>query len=302
MRAGRRMTTTEDTAALSSNEYMELELDSRLRLLADHVDTDVLVFIGPIYGGIDDLIRYSIEDNHDCANSLSVIIETDGGLIEVSERIANTFRHHYERVDFFIPNFAMSAGTVLVMSGDSIAMDYYSMLGPIDPQIDRLGSPGPVPALGYLAKYDELIEKSANGDLTTAEITYLVEKFDPAELHRYEQARDLSIELLKKWLCEYKFKNWDRTKTRRKGVTAAMKRRRAGEIAKKLNETKRWKSHGRGLSMDVLVRDLNLQIRDFAQDVDLNNRLQSYYRLLKDYMGRRRQEIVIHAPGKYFAI
>ena len=81
-----------------------------------------------------------------------------------------------------------------------------------------------------------------------------------------------------------------------------MKRRRAGEIAKRLNDTKRWKSHGRGLTKDVLIKDLNLKIDDFAQDPGLNSRLKSYYRLLKDYMGRRRQEIVIHSPGKYFAV
>ena len=188
------------------------------------------------------------------------------------------------------------------MSGDAIYMDYYSMLGPIDPQIERYGSPGPVPALGYLEKYDQLIDRSSKGDLTTAELTYLVEKFDPAELHRYEQARDLSIELLKKWLVEFKFKNWSKTASRKKKVTLAMKRRRAGEIAKRLNDTKRWKSHGRGLTKDVLIQDLNLKVDDFAQDPDLNSRLKSYYRLLKDYMGRRRQEIVIHSPGKYFAV
>ena len=37
-------------------------------------------------------------------------------------------------------------------------MDYYSVLGPIDPQVNR--GEGLVPALGYLKKYDELIEKS----------------------------------------------------------------------------------------------------------------------------------------------
>lgn len=298
---GKRMT-NEDSSALSSNEYMELELDGRLEQLASYIDKDVLVFIGPIYGGIDDLIRYNIEANEDKKSALAVVIETDGGLIEVSERIANTLRHHYSHVDFYIPNYAMSAGTVLVMSGDAIYMDYYSMLGPIDPQIERYGSPGPVPALGYLEKYDQLIDRSSTGDLTTAELTYLVEKFDPAELHRYEQARDLSIELLKKWLVEFKFKNWSKTASRKKKVTLAMKRRRAGEIAKRLNDTKRWKSHGRGLTKDVLIKDLNLKIDDFAQDPDLNSRLKSYYRLLKDYMGRRRQEIVIHSPGKYFAV
>ena len=51
------------------------------------------------------------------------------------QRIAETLRHHYDRVEFIVPNYAMSAGTVLVMSGDAIHMDYFSVLGPIDPQV-----------------------------------------------------------------------------------------------------------------------------------------------------------------------
>lgn len=51
----------------------------------------------------------------------------------------------------------MSAGTVLVMSGNKIYMNYFSVLGPIDPQIERPGGTM-VPGLGYLIKYDRLIE------------------------------------------------------------------------------------------------------------------------------------------------
>jgi hypothetical protein len=42
--------------------------------------------------------------------------------------------------------------------------------------------------------------------LTTAELFYLVQSFDPVELYGYEQERELSIELLKGWLQNCKFK------------------------------------------------------------------------------------------------
>jgi ClpP class serine protease len=52
----------------------------------------------------------------------------------------------------------MSAGTVLVMCGDNIYMDYFSVLGPIDPQVKRRSKGNVyVPALGYLEKYNELV-------------------------------------------------------------------------------------------------------------------------------------------------
>ena len=66
-----------------------------------------------------------------------VILETSGGYVDTARRIAETLRHHYDHVDFIVASHAMSAGTVLAMSGDAIFMDYYSVLGPIDPQIPR---------------------------------------------------------------------------------------------------------------------------------------------------------------------
>jgi ClpP class serine protease len=78
-----------------------------------------------------------------------VILEPGGGHITVAERMASIFRHHYSRVEFTVPTYAMSAGTVLVMSGNAIHMDYASFLGPIDPQV-RGKKEQWVPALGYL--------------------------------------------------------------------------------------------------------------------------------------------------------
>src|SRR5262249_54350232 len=96
---------------------------------------------------------------------IAVILQTGGGYIETAERMANIFRKHYSWVSFIVPNYAMSAGTVLVMSGDEIWMNYFSTLGPIDPQIERRdGREGFIPATGYLEKYKELIEKSKGRD------------------------------------------------------------------------------------------------------------------------------------------
>lgn len=44
------------------------------------------------------------------------------------------------------------------MSGDSIYMDYFSVLGPIDPQVQNKEGKW-VAALGYLDKVNEYIEK-----------------------------------------------------------------------------------------------------------------------------------------------
>jgi hypothetical protein len=214
-------------------------------------------------------------------------------------------RHYYSaHVEFYVPNYAMSAGTVLVMSGDAIYMDWYSVLGPIDPQVRRPGQTAWVPALGYLIKYQDLIEKSADParGLTTAEMAFLVEKFDPAELYSYEQERELSIELLKLWLAKYKFKNWTTTRARHIPVTDAMKEAKAKEIAAKLNDTNRWHSHGRGITMPVLIKEFDLQIDDFSGNKKVADELRTYRGLLNDYMMRRRHSGVMHRRGLYLSL
>jgi hypothetical protein len=130
----------------------------------------------------------------------------------------------------------------------------------------------------------------------------LIEKFDPAELHRFEQAREHSVDLLKKWLVAYKFRNWGRTRTRKLKVTSAMKTARAKKIATMLNDTKRWRSHGRGLSMAVLENDCDLMIDDFGKIPELNQEVRGYYRLLQDYMMRRSHQIVVQTKHKYLAM
>jgi membrane-bound ClpP family serine protease len=256
-------------------------------------DSDCLSVISPIVGGLDDAVRRVIEDRADKRAKLSVLLETPGGFIETAQRMAETFRHHYKHVDFIVPNFAMSAGTVLALSGDAIWMDYYSTLGPIDPQFERPNG-GLFPALGYLIQYERLVEKSRAGTLTSAELAYLLNSFNPAEMYRYEQAKELSIALLKEWLVKYKFKNWRRTETRGLSVTASMKTSRAKAVAEKLSDTTTWNSHGRGISMAVLRRDVRLVIDDFGADPKLDSSIRLYYRLMKDFMARLGVTGVLH--------
>lgn len=229
-------------------------------------------------------------------HKLAVILQTTGGYIEIAERIANVFRKHYRWVSFIVPNFAMSAGTVLVMSGDEIWMNYFSILGPIDPQVERRdGREGLIPALGYLAKYEELVEKSKNGTLTSVEAAFFVQNFDAAELFSYEQSKKLSVELLKSWLVKYKFKNWKRTKTHRRVVTPKMKKERADQIGKNLCDTETWFSHGRGISMEILKRKLKLEIEDIEGAPKVRAALDNYYELLENYLVTISANGVLHA-------
>ena len=120
----------------NANDFIEQQLDTMLAASEGAFKTDALTLRGALVSGVDDILRTVIENKRsDSAwpNHLTLLLTTHGGYIEVVKRIVETIRHHYDHVNFVVPNYAFSAGTVLVMSGDCIYMDYYSRLGPIDP-------------------------------------------------------------------------------------------------------------------------------------------------------------------------
>lgn len=285
-----------------ANSAVEGLLDEHLRTLGAGFHADPIAIYGPLEGGVDDTVRDVIEDLREQGSGLDdlvVLVDTEGGYLDVVRRIVETFRHHYTTVSFVIPNAAYSAGTILAMSGDAIYMDYYSRLGPIDPQVP--GENGNmVPALGFLRRYEDLVARAQGiGDpLSLAEIQLLISGFNQAELYMYDQQRQLSVTLLEDWLATYKFKDWGTTRTRGLPVTDAMRRQRAVEVAKALNDTDRWHSHSAGISAAVLDTELNLRIDPFA---DHGESIRRYHGLLRDYMALNGHWGIVHAPGSYSA-
>jgi ClpP class serine protease len=285
-------------ASNTSNQVVQAHLSLHLAELEKRFGCDVLSYVGPIAYRIDQAIREAIEQLPNKKDKLLVILESDGGFAETARRISDIMRHHYKVVEFLVPSHAMSAATILVMSGDAIHMDYSSVLGPIDPQVeDADGSL--VPALGYLIQYEKLLRKANQGKISTAEMRLLL-AFDQTRLYAYEQARDLSRSLLQEWLVKYKFKDWKVTEGRSLPVTEAMKRKRAKQIADKLNDVRLWNSHGIGISMERLRQsDLNLKIDDFGKDAATARDVRLYHSLLTDFMARMSHRGMIHTRGGY---
>lgn len=224
-----------------------------------------------------------------------ILLSTPGGVVETVEKMVEIVRHFYQEVLFIVPVAAMSAGTVFCMSGDKIFMDFASSLGPIDPQVQ--GPDGRfVPALGYLDKVNELIFKSKfGGGLSDAEYV-LIRALDLATLRRYEQARDLSINLLKEWLVKYKFKDWTTHATTNPGspVTQTQKEQRAEEIAKVLCDNNTWHSHGRFIGINKLTGLLKLKIEDYTNNENLRTAVRTYSELLEEFFAKSEDPIFLH--------
>ena len=230
---------------------------------------------------------------------LIVMLQTVGGLMETVERLVAVMRTHYDQVSFVIPNFAYSAGTVLALSGNRIFMDYYSVLGPIDPQVTSKESSQLLPGLGILAKFDEtckVINESESESNCRAELAYLVRQFEPEQLFAIEQAKQHGISLITEWLPKYKFKDWKKTETTGTVVSDDLRTKRAEKIAKTLGDAAKWHSHGRGISMRELTgEDLKLKIDDFGADEELSHLIRNYHGLAVDYCGKLGYSEYVHS-------
>lgn len=270
----------------SFDDTIQSEVQRHSTGLAEALDGTVVFYAGPLVPPLAEIWRDFLEDEkqHSSKDRLIIVLNTPGGIAEVVERMVEIMRHHYREVYFIVRNYALSAGTILCMSGNKIYMDYASALGPIDPQIES--ERGLVPAMGYLDHVDKLVDISMERPLSQAEVV-LLNKIDPAQLNMYEQQRDLTIDLLETWLVRYKFQTWThhRTDTSKLGkpVTDEEKQERAQAIGQMLSDNKQWHSHGRRISANTLRTFVRLEIEDYYADNTLRDHVRTYHDLLVDY-------------------
>ncbi|MCG8374157.1 MAG: hypothetical protein MI700_11510, partial [Balneolales bacterium] len=121
------------------DDKVQVLLNERLKNLEDHFEADFLTYFGP-FGGGENIFLKIVEDlasHAEKKDKIFIVLTTGGGSANVVERFVNILRQHYDEVNFIVPDYAYSAGTIFCMSGDSIHMDYFSVLGPIDPQVQN---------------------------------------------------------------------------------------------------------------------------------------------------------------------
>ncbi|MDX6647317.1 MAG: hypothetical protein QOK40_3044, partial [Miltoncostaeaceae bacterium] len=68
---------------------------------------------------------------------IEIILHTPGGLVLAASQIASALADHDGRVTAVVPHYAMSGGTLISLAADAIVVDAHSVLGPVDPQLDR---------------------------------------------------------------------------------------------------------------------------------------------------------------------
>jgi hypothetical protein len=160
--------------------------------------------VGSEIGPADDLpfaeLIASIPPNE---TSVDILPASNGGSGQQVGRFVDALRPRFERVDFLIPSYCMSAGTMFALSGDSIWMTSRACLGPIDPQVPMSGGRY-VPAQALLLLVEKLQKdgeaamKKGDGIPWTA--VRIVDTIDKKELGEAITASDYSRKMVQEFL------------------------------------------------------------------------------------------------------
>lgn len=270
---------------------LQNELQRLIKLYNKHTGRYMFVYVADINKsrnrGIDvSMIQddfYNIQDilRESNEKKIDFYIETPGGSGEAAEEIARFLRKKFDEVNFVIAGEAKSAGTILALSGDNIFMTDTGSLGPIDAQV-RIGR-SVVSAHDYKEWVDLKREEAAKiGSLNPFDAV-MVAQISPGELYGVINSLEFAKDLVKRWLEEYKFKNWTKTRTQKTQVTPEMRKQRAHEVADMLCNHTTWRTHGRSLKIEDLKEVLLIdRIDDDTTLADIVYRIKTVVKLILD--------------------
>lgn len=174
-------------------------------------------------------------------HDLDLILHSPGGSPEAAEAIVSYLRSRFSHIRVIVPNFAMSAATMIACAADEIVLGKHSFLGPTDPQIlipTGLGARW-VAAQAVLDQFDKAQEESSDPKKLSAWFPML-NQYGPDLLVYCEAVLNMSRELVKTWLESYMLKNKPDAP------------KQAKRIADWLANHRHFKSHSRHITRDVL--------------------------------------------------
>ena len=252
--------------ATHSARYRRQEI---IKQIQDRTGRPLVCYVSGIKSGIDldDVMPFfDIIHNVPPGESTELLLHTPGGSIDAAEKLIRTVRGRVgeAQIHIVVPDFAKSAGTLMILGADRVVMSDMSELGPIDPQMRFMDSNGQVrwqPVQNYLDAYDEYTRTlTENPDNVPARM--MLDRLDPVTVKLWRAVRDRARQsaeyLLKTGMFRDNDGNWSQT---------------AGELL----DTRRWLSHSQMISWkDVHDPHIGLVV-DYLHSE--SERWQDYWRL-----------------------
>lgn len=197
----------------------------------------------------------------DFSKGLDLILHTPGGDLTATESIVYYLKKMFGKdIRVFVPQIAMSAGTMMALSAKEIVMGKQSNLGPIDPQF------GGMACAGVLEEFKTACKEAAQDPGAAQMWSLIIGKYHPTFLGDCQKAIDLSQNIVKDWLIDNMF-------SKRKN-----KKSLADNVVRELSSHSKTCTHSRHIHMDelkkmgVVVKELEtLDRRSIAPCKDLQD-------------------------------
>lgn len=143
----------------------------------------------------------------DKTKGLDIILHTPGGNTAATESIVNYLRSLFgNNIRAFIPQIAMSAGTMIALSCKEIVMGKQSNIGPIDPQF------GGMSCAGVIEEFHNAVQGVRTDPASAPLWQVIISKYHPTFLGDCQKAIDWSDKMVVNWLCENMLLNHDNPK------------------------------------------------------------------------------------------
>lgn len=192
---------------------------------------------------------------------LDLILHTPGGDTAATESIVDYLWQKFSGdIRCFVPQMAMSAGTMIACSAKEIWLGKHSSLGPVDPQFNGIA------AHGVLEEFQRAHYEITNDPRTIPVWQPVIAKYPPAFLGECEKAVKWSNELVSTWLARNMLKE------------DPEKEKKIQSILTELGDHSVSYAHNRHLSAQK-CKDIGLVIRDIEDEQALQERVLSIHHI-----------------------
>ena len=148
---------------------------------------------------------------------LDLILHTPGGGIAATQSIVNYLQKMFGRdIRAFIPQIAMSAGTIMACCCKEIWMGKQSNLGPIDPQLRG------IPCHGAVQEFNRALKEVKKDPSRIVIWQQIIGQYRPTFLGQCENAIDQSSSFVEQQLADGMFSALPERKKKAKAVARAL--------------------------------------------------------------------------------
>lgn len=178
----------------------------------------------------------------DRSKGLDLILHTPGGAIAAAESVVCYLKSLFgNNIRVFVPQIAMSAGTMIALASKEIVMGKQSNLGPIDPQF------GGMSCAGIIEEFQEASSAVLKEPKLAAVWGPIISKYHPTFIGDCKKAIDWADSIVSKWLASNMFSE------------DSQPSKKAETVVKRLSSHNATYSHSRHIHIEEL-RDLGIVV------------------------------------------